>query len=234
MPCLVWDSPQGRRVYDLNRTMLIVGRDDVADLQIAEKSVSRRHALVQVENGTVRVTDLGSSSGTRINGARLTPDLPSSLEAGDFVQLGRVTMTFHPQPPPAQKRPREKAPARPKARPAAAAARPAAAPPATGRWKMIAFVLAFAVVAALGALIAVVATRDDGKPPPPPAVVEKPAEKEVPTPPAKNEEPSEPAKVEPPSTKEETQPERPGEKKVFAPAGALPARTLGPSARRQT
>ena len=138
VPCLVWDSPQGRQVFDLDRAALILGRDEVADVQIVEASVSRRHALIQTDGGTVRVTDLGSSSGTRINGAKLTPDLPSSLDPGDFVQLGRVTMTFHASPPPQPKKstpPRTIVKAVPPARP-----RPAAAPD-SDRWKLIALVL---------------------------------------------------------------------------------------------
>ena len=85
MPCLVWESPEGRFVHELDRAVLVIGREEVSDIVILEPAVSRRHALLQVDGERVTVTDLGSSSGTRINGAKLMPDLPSSLEPGDFI-----------------------------------------------------------------------------------------------------------------------------------------------------
>jgi hypothetical protein len=194
--------------------MLILGRDEVADVQILEKSVSRRHALVQVENGTVRVTDLGSSSGTRINGARLTPDLPSSLDPGDFVQLGRVTMTYHTNPPPVKKAPAP--PPEPAAKPVR---RAAPAPPPDDRWKMIAIVFAFIAVAGLGAIIALVATRDD-EPEPQPPVARVAEPKREPRPEPKPEPKPEPPKKEtPPKLDEKLAPE--GE---MPPRGFLPPR----------
>lgn len=153
--------------------MCILGRDEVADIQILEKSVSRRHALVQVDNGSVKVTDLGSSQGTKINGAKLVPDLPSSLEAGDFITMGRVTLTYHETPPPV-------APTAPAATPAPArrterpARRKTSAPPRGGNpdlWKYIALGAAFVAVAGISALIAVLTTKSD----PPPPVVAQPA-----------------------------------------------------------
>jgi len=99
-PCLVWDSSHGRVIHDLDRAVLILGREEVSDIVVLEPAVSRRHALIQVEPGTVTVTDLGSSGGTKINGARLSPDLPSTLAPGDMIQVGRVTLVFHEAEPP--------------------------------------------------------------------------------------------------------------------------------------
>jgi hypothetical protein len=101
MPCLVWESPQGRVIHDLDRSVLVIGRDAVSDIVVLEPAVSRRHALVQVMDDAVTVTDLGSTGGTKINGAKITPDLPSTLQQGDFITLGRVVLTYYrAQPPP--------------------------------------------------------------------------------------------------------------------------------------
>jgi pSer/pThr/pTyr-binding forkhead associated (FHA) protein len=163
VPCLVWDTPSGRQVFDLSRAVLIVGRDTVADLVVEDATVSRRHALLQNEDGVIRITDLGSSSGTKINGAKITPDLPSSLEPGDFIQIGRVVFTFHqvapPVAPPAARAPESAPPRIVKARPEATEA-----PEVADRnvWKWVALAAAFVLVAVIGALIAVIATKSPG------------------------------------------------------------------------
>lgn len=156
MAYLVWDSPRGRVVREIDRSVLIVGRDEVSDLRIDHGSVSARHALVQVEtDGAVRITDLGSQNGTRINGAALVPDLPSTLEPGDFIHLGKVVLTFHKMPPP----PLPEAPKR-QASPARARTSVPAGDAATTPWKWIALGLAFVLVGCLGALIALAVARN--------------------------------------------------------------------------
>ena len=139
MACLVWDSPAGRVVFNLDRTIVIIGSDSVSDFCVRARSVSKRHALVQVVDDQVKITDLGSEHGTRINGASLVPDLPSTLEAGDFVTVGKIVLTFHRTPPPAASPPRK-----PKA----------TAPGGPFPWKWVAIGLAFLLVGCLGALIA--------------------------------------------------------------------------------
>jgi len=192
VPCLVWESPEGRFVHELDRAVLVIGREEVSDIVILEPAVSRRHALLQVDGERVTVTDLGSSSGTRINGAQLMPDLPSSLEPGDFIQLGRVTLTYHlaaplqlaPAPPetsaavpPAPSVAAAPAPTK-VARAAAVRTTPAAhpkprpkiaRPPAARgggdggtRWKWFAGGAAFLAVGLGGALVAVLVMRGDG------------------------------------------------------------------------
>lgn len=73
--------PEGRAV---------IGRGQSADLRIPEEGVSRRHAGVHRQGGTVRVDDLGSVNGTYVNGERLTE--PRVLEEGDKIQVGPMTV----------------------------------------------------------------------------------------------------------------------------------------------
>jgi len=102
MAVLVWDGPHGRIVLELERRITVVGRDAaVSDLLLEDATVSRRHALVEVNGDLVKITDLGSTTGTRINGAALTAQMPSTVEPGDFVHFGQVVVTFHHTPPPA-------------------------------------------------------------------------------------------------------------------------------------
>ncbi|MCZ6573461.1 MAG: FHA domain-containing protein [Planctomycetota bacterium] len=100
MSVLVWESPRGRIVMPLEERLIVVGREAHSDLQLDAPSVSGRHALIEVRDGVVRLTDLKSAAGTRINGAQITPEMPSTIEPGDFVHFGDVMVTLLRTPPP--------------------------------------------------------------------------------------------------------------------------------------
>ncbi|MFG0306429.1 MAG: SpoIIE family protein phosphatase [Phycisphaerales bacterium JB040] len=66
----------------------VVGRGVHTDLRLPDPAVSRQHARFQADDARWTVTDLGSTHGTRRNGAGLTPGTPVGLEAGDQLELG--------------------------------------------------------------------------------------------------------------------------------------------------
>ncbi|WP_224367498.1 sigma 54-interacting transcriptional regulator [Hyalangium versicolor] len=72
---------------------LLVGRLATADIRVEDPSVSRQHARVLVEEGGVRIEDLESHNGVRLNGERIVGAQP--LRSGDVVTLGHVTLVFH-------------------------------------------------------------------------------------------------------------------------------------------
>src|SRR5688572_27052734 len=53
-----------------------VGRDPTSDLLLPSQTVSRNHAILEVEENGVRVSDLGSRNGTRVNGRPVTGTAP--------------------------------------------------------------------------------------------------------------------------------------------------------------
>ncbi len=63
---------------------------DLADYQAYEKGVSRLHASIRKNDGAFTVVDLGSSNGTRLNGARLAPQQVYPLQHGDILSLGKL------------------------------------------------------------------------------------------------------------------------------------------------
>jgi hypothetical protein len=80
---------EGGRSIDLASGESLVGRDDGLTVSLAgESTVSRRHASIRVDGSDVVVTDLGSTNGTFVNGARLQG--PTPLRVGDTVQFGSV------------------------------------------------------------------------------------------------------------------------------------------------
>src|SRR5689334_10026102 len=66
---------------------IVVGRAIDADAIVPDVAVSRRHAEIQVSDGDVRIVDLGSANGTRVNGGRIKE---AFLTPGDTVQFGQL------------------------------------------------------------------------------------------------------------------------------------------------
>ncbi|MFH2052689.1 MAG: SpoIIE family protein phosphatase [bacterium] len=68
----------------------LVGRADDATLKLAEPSVSRRHAEIIVEGAGVRVRDLGSHNGTKLNAAAVDGN-PVPVRPGDVLEFAHVS-----------------------------------------------------------------------------------------------------------------------------------------------
>jgi two-component system cell cycle response regulator len=82
-----------------------IGRSVDNALQLPEDSVSRYHAFVgQDEEGQVRLTDLGSTNGTYLNGRRLPPQTPAPVRDGDRVQFGSTIVVKFVRPDPSEER----------------------------------------------------------------------------------------------------------------------------------
>jgi hypothetical protein len=80
------------RLHRLRVGVNSVGRES-ADVLLAERTVSRHHAQVEVaEDGSAVVTDLGSTNGTRVNDEPLAPNAPRPVGDGDLVRFGSVSL----------------------------------------------------------------------------------------------------------------------------------------------
>jgi hypothetical protein len=73
----------------VDRDWVVVGRGRGADVVIVEPTMSRAHAAIGYDGDDFFVQDLGSTNGTRVNGARTER---SSLKNGDDVQLGKLQL----------------------------------------------------------------------------------------------------------------------------------------------
>jgi len=71
---------------------ITIGRDDsVADACVAlDRYVSRKHALVRIEEGTILLRDLASRNGTKLNGQLVVSETP--LLAGAPFVVGRTVL----------------------------------------------------------------------------------------------------------------------------------------------
>jgi adenylate cyclase len=81
-------STSGEQSIDLQLgRKLVVGRAVTSDVPIYDPTISRRHAEVVLTESGVLVTDLGSSNGTFLNGAKITE---AEAGANDVVTFGKV------------------------------------------------------------------------------------------------------------------------------------------------
>ncbi len=95
MPKLIITAPDGKtRDVEFTREM-IVGRQSASDIQIVEEQVSRKHCRVFLESGSAVVEDLGSSSGTRVNGNKVARWV---LSHGDKISVGSHSIVFQDPP----------------------------------------------------------------------------------------------------------------------------------------
>lgn len=89
---LIIEDDEGRKtVVPLVRDEISIGRAAGNTIRLTERNVSRRHArLVRAREG-VFVEDLGSSTGLRVNGHRVSRRTP--LKDGDRVEIGDYRLT---------------------------------------------------------------------------------------------------------------------------------------------
>jgi class 3 adenylate cyclase len=73
-----------------------VGRD-CRGVLLTDPQISRRHLSLREVDGTVCVTDLGSTNGTRVDGAPIAGD--HTLAPGEVVQLGTTTIALLTETP---------------------------------------------------------------------------------------------------------------------------------------
>jgi hypothetical protein len=80
----------GERFY-IDRARLTIGRDPACDIFLNDITVSRAHAVLEVSEGEVVVSDGGSLNGTYVNGVSVDRAV---LHTGDGLQVGRFQMVF--------------------------------------------------------------------------------------------------------------------------------------------
>ncbi len=86
------DGPLSGRVLRLDRDVATLGRREDNAYVVPDPRVSRVHAEIRRESAGVIVTDLGSSAGTKVNGAAI--DGPKVVHHGDKISFGPVTASF--------------------------------------------------------------------------------------------------------------------------------------------
>ena len=104
-PRLVVEESGAVLPLPLDKTDIIIGREDPVSNIFPEidltphggelGGVSRQHARLSHAGGQWTVTDLNSTNYTRLNGARLEPNVPTPIADGARLQFGRVVVIVH-------------------------------------------------------------------------------------------------------------------------------------------
>lgn len=84
---------------------MVLGREPSCTLVFSQPEISRRHASIEVKNGDLWLTDLGSSNGTQVDGRPLPPRHPVLLQLGQPFTIGPYTLVAQePDRPPTMMR----------------------------------------------------------------------------------------------------------------------------------
>ncbi len=77
---------------DLRSGVTTLGRSEECEVTIEDPLVSRRHAQIAVDGEEVRLIDLGSRNGVKVNGRAVTGT--TLLQDGDRVRIGTQDLVF--------------------------------------------------------------------------------------------------------------------------------------------
>lgn len=82
-------KPDGNmEAVGFNEHSIVVGRDASVDLQLEQKTISRRHAQIDCDRqGNLFITDLESANGTFLDGVRLTPRERIPWKRTQYLQI---------------------------------------------------------------------------------------------------------------------------------------------------
>jgi pSer/pThr/pTyr-binding forkhead associated (FHA) protein len=96
MRLVIEDEGGTRTVVPFSSDEIVVGRaNDGVAWRLPDRNVSRRHARFTHSSGTVFVEDLGSLTGTRLNGERI--DSRRRVRPGDLVEIGAFDLVVLPE-----------------------------------------------------------------------------------------------------------------------------------------
>ncbi len=80
-----------KRVYEINRRVVSIGRHRDNDIVLTDVSVSGHHAKIRYEDDGYFIYDFASTNGTRVNGRKI---YRKRITDGDIIEIGQPAFTF--------------------------------------------------------------------------------------------------------------------------------------------
>src|SRR5436190_12718049 len=88
VPRLVVTDTLGRRIVNIDKPLFTIGRRSECDLRLTGADISRVHAEIAVENGSITIRDKQSRFGTFVNGERIAAE--KALAHADQLRFGQA------------------------------------------------------------------------------------------------------------------------------------------------
>lgn len=86
----VFSGGQCVATHRVARDVVKIGRLPTSHLRLDNDAIARMHAVLEVNGTDVRLVDLGSSTGTLVNGAAV--ERSTAIQAGDRIEMGPYTL----------------------------------------------------------------------------------------------------------------------------------------------
>lgn len=77
-------------IFEFHLTEVMIGRENVCDVSIANETVSSRHARLRYYQSQWWIEDMHSTNGTFLNDERV--DTPTVILSGDEIRCGKVVL----------------------------------------------------------------------------------------------------------------------------------------------
>jgi pSer/pThr/pTyr-binding forkhead associated (FHA) protein len=91
VPTLVCLTGEAPKQLALSKKSITIGRGHQCDIQILTHFVSREHARITTDHGTVIIEDLASTNGVFVNSIRVDRH---ELRHGDLLTIGETQFRF--------------------------------------------------------------------------------------------------------------------------------------------
>ena len=83
------DQGRSHRFDGSQPSRVLVGHSPTCDVCLSDRTVSRRHASLDVEGSSVKLTDLDSTNGTRVDGVTV---VEARLQGGETISIGATRL----------------------------------------------------------------------------------------------------------------------------------------------
>jgi two-component system response regulator HydG len=90
--CTVTAGPERGQTFALDATSpfrTLIGTSPACGIRLSDPKVSRRHAALELTNGELKLHDLGSTNGTRLQGVSIIEAL---LQGGEQIEIGETVL----------------------------------------------------------------------------------------------------------------------------------------------
>ena len=78
--------------FPLSQPVISIGRSADNQVVLSDEAISQYHARLEWAKGVLYLTDLGSTSGTLLNSAKIEPGKAVPVKGGDIISIGGFTL----------------------------------------------------------------------------------------------------------------------------------------------